>query len=128
MNVAALLAEGFVPVGEWRTPECRVHRVDSIKRKPGLYAFVVDGDVRYIGKANILHRRLRNYSNRCFREGSRQRRACHSEIIDAINRRQTVSVYVKLADGVVGLAQMEGELISKFRPAWNRTHGITCLK
>ena len=126
MSVDGLLAHGFASLGKWRTPECRVHRVDWIKRKPGLSAFVVDGQVCYIGMASTLHRRLRNYSNRCFRGvGTKSPRNCHNEIVNSVNAGRTVYVYAKVLESSAVLVEMETEMILEFRPSWNRTHGIS---
>ena len=51
---------GFQFADAWRTPRCRVHRAAWLQRKPGVYVFVVDGRVCYVGETSkptvLLHR------------------------------------------------------------------------
>jgi hypothetical protein len=116
---------GFGYVGAWRTPECRVHQAAWIKHKRGIYAFVVDGSIKYIGKTDdALHRRLRNYSRRCFRPtGSRRLRPAHAGIVRTIAETGTVHVYALIPDAAILATDLEGDLIRQFQPSWNRTHG-----
>lgn len=115
-----LLSQGFKFVGEWRSPLCRVHRAAWLKRQPGIYAFVIDDVVHYVGMAATLHRRLRNYSNRCFVQNSaRPLRYCHSEIAATIAAGGAVQVFAKLVERS-SLRVIEAELILLMQPAWNR--------
>ncbi|WP_295134320.1 hypothetical protein [uncultured Reyranella sp.] len=118
-----LVGYGFRITGEWRTPESRVHRPPWLRRAPGLYAFVVSGRVCYIGKADMLHRRLRNYSNRCFRPlGSKAHRYCHGQILETLKAGLAVEVYALIFSGKgVALTKRETELIKEIDPPWNRT-------
>ncbi len=117
-----LVDDGFCFVGDWRTRKCRVHHASWLHGKPGIYAFVVDGEVRYIGKAGRLHRRLRRYSNRCFgKPGGSELRRCHREMIAAIDHDQVVSVYALVVDdGSVLLLERERKYIQKLSPLWNQ--------
>ena len=127
-NLEQLLAHGFRHIGDWRTASCRVHRISWIKRKPGVYAFVVDGQVRYVGKADQLHKRLRNYSNRCVRAAtSKALRACHVEIVRSIEAGLIVAVYALALDPSDDTTNwdLERRLIQQLSPPWNRTHGIS---
>ncbi len=112
---------GFRSVGVWRTPECRVHHPSWLHGRPGIYAFVVSGEVRYVGKAGRLHRRLRRYSNRCFgKPGGSELRHCHREIVLSVRSSEIVHVYAMLDDGRESLAQQERKFIDEFKPAWNQ--------
>lgn len=117
-----LIEYGFHLAGEWRTPHCRVHRAWWLRHKPGVYAFVVGDRVCYVGKADRLHRRLRNYSNRCFGEpGAKKYRYCHHQIMAAIDGGQVVQVYALVPDDEsVPLLQLEDRFIQEFLPPWNR--------
>jgi excinuclease UvrABC nuclease subunit len=119
-----LLEHGFRVVGEWRTVSCRVHHHPDLKGRPGLYAFVSGRTVCYIGKADVLHRRLRNYSNRCFRPtGTKGLRSVHAQITRAINAGRTIKVYAMVAAPEVRetITELEARLIREVRPRWNRT-------
>lgn len=119
--VEALAGEGFRFVGEWRSALCRVHSADWLRRKPGLYAFAVRDEIVYVGMAAALHRRLRNYSNRCFRPvGAKVHRHCHREIIAAVGAGRVVQVFAKPMD-IEEIRAAEAELIRRFSPHWNRT-------
>jgi excinuclease UvrABC nuclease subunit len=116
------------------TTTCRPHRDPSIRKKPGLYAFVVANKVQYIGRAEILHRRLRNYSNRSFGSLRVMRvvpsprklkpRCCHTQIVKVVKSCGTVEVFAKVVGDASALCALEDSLIRKFTPPWNRTHGI----
>lgn len=126
MNESDLGDEDFHFLGAWRTPACLVHKPAWLRGKSGLYVFVTIGEVRYVGQASVLHRRLRHYSNRCFRkEGARTLRACHTEILAAIERGHSVAVYVRVLSRESDLLAEEAALIKKARPDWNRTHQIS---
>src|SRR4051812_27425549 len=107
---------GFERIGQWRSETCRVHRTPWLRYRPGVYAFVVRGEVCYVGKADALHRRLRNYSNRCFGPGMRSQRHCHMKIAEAVRARQSVEVYALAA---ADPSEVEDRLIRRLRPRWN---------
>lgn len=117
-----LIELGFQHIGAWRTPDCRVHRIPSLRQAPGIYAFVVGGKVQYLGQADALHRRLRNYSNRCFRPiGAKALRPVHTGIINALNSGACVEVYVLLTEPSRPLSPLETTLRDRFKPPWDRT-------
>jgi hypothetical protein len=104
-----LRQEGFELASQWRSPECRVHR----------------GAFPGSEKADQLHRRLRNYSNRCFAStGGKAPRVCHAGIMQAVGTGRTVYVYARAAEPKTGItnAVLEDRLIRELRPIWNRTH------
>ena len=113
--------EGFKPLDAWTSPASRVHRHSHIHHQPGLYAFVVDGVVCYVGQAERLHRRLRNYSNRCFGAAQgKDPRACHVGIVEAIGSGRHVHVWVRPMP-VEDLDAEEMRLRNELQPAWDRT-------
>lgn len=124
-GVEQLLSDGFTRVGAWPAETQSLHRVQWIKYRPGVYAFIVEGSVMYVGKAGCLHRRLRNYGRRCFQPGARKLRACHSGILAAIGDGHTVEVYALVVlDNASDLHGTEARYIRKLRPSWNRTHAL----
>ncbi len=92
----------------------------------GLYAFVVDDEVVYVGKARVLHRRVRNYSRRAFREQPRAPRVAHSGMSDALGYGIEIKVFVKIMRDAANAAFFEAEtiLIREMRPIWKQTHLI----
>ncbi|URK88005.1 hypothetical protein LP421_10520 [Rhizobium sp. RCAM05350] len=126
MSLSVLLENEFVHVGSWRTVDCLPHKAAWLKYQPGLYAFVVGSTVMYVGRATVLHRRLRNYSRRAFRDEKRALRSAHTNIALSVATAVEVVVYAKIAPGAneVLLDPLETDLIRSFQPAWNGTHGI----
>jgi hypothetical protein len=62
-DIAKLTDRGFRYGGEWPVgAEMRTQLLDQIPSTPGVYAFVADNEVCYIGKANNLHNRLQRYT------------------------------------------------------------------
>lgn len=123
-GIKQLLASGFELVGEWSTSESLVHQAPSIKRKRGIYAFATEENVCYIGMAKTLHKRLRNYGNRCFRPSPRSAalRFCHEKIVETVSAGGTVQVYAAVKDEIESnLYEIEHDLIRQFAPPWNRT-------
>lgn len=121
MSIATLIDDGFQRIGAWRTAECRPHKLATIRYQSGLYVFVVGEMVMYVGKAAPLHRRLRNYTNRSFRNGNRLPRRVHVGINSSVAGGVEVLVFVKVIDGSTksSLLPIEAALIRKLDPPWN---------
>jgi excinuclease UvrABC nuclease subunit len=119
-----LVEVGFRFVGSWRSVDCKPHKEPWLKYQSGLYAFTIDDDVVYIGLATTLHRRLRNYSRRAFRDLIRPPREAHFGIASAISSGIEVKVYAKIMEGADSAELLVAEtlLIRSFNPLWNRTH------
>ena len=79
----------FRRYGSWKPGGGKLQRGDLGRKIPGLYAFVVDGLVQYIGKAEThLRGRVRNY-NRCLIDNPlRPHRDAHGGIARAAQRRK----------------------------------------
>lgn len=124
-----LLSHGFRLVGVWNTPTSRVHYDPSLRYQQGVYAFVVEDHVRYIGKASKLHRRLRNYSRRSFSPSSTQTwREVHRGIVNTLVAGGVVDVYALLIPQEDGRAieNVEATLIQCARPLWNENGYEKC--
>ena len=60
-----LVSNGFERVGCWARPAPKLLRTptgDELRRQPGIYAFIIDGTLRYLGKAAHIRSRLRGYN------------------------------------------------------------------
>jgi excinuclease UvrABC nuclease subunit len=124
MTVDTLEDNGFSFVGSWRTIDCKPHKAPWIRHQSGLYAFAVGDEVVYIGLAKVLHRRLRNYSRRAFRDLNRAPRAAHSSIASGVAGGFEVKVFAKVMPEAdrAALLQAETALIQQMHPVWNRTY------
>lgn len=124
-----LIAAGFHRAGTWQAcqdPNTQGMAIDfNCAREPGLYAFVVADQVRYVGSAQRgLRGRFRRYATtQTMRTSARVR----SEVLRCLEAGESVEIYTltppKLewnglpVDLIMGL---EEALIRNIRPAWNR--------
>src|ERR1041385_7176557 len=94
-GVKILKAGGFTRIGVWRHSETtgfiRFDGASPIPHEPAVYAYVVNGIVRYVGKAHRgLHRRLRTYEiTKSLRTAYRVRQ----EILSRLARGDDVDVF-----------------------------------
>ena len=120
-SVPWLLFLSFRPVGAWDGTMPRIHRAPFFHRRPGVYAFVVDGWVAYIGKAQHLHKRLRSYRRVLKPSDARPFRKAHQGIVATVSASRTVGVYalpIPLeSDRTPG--GVEAELTRSAKPKWN---------
>jgi len=123
MTISSLTDNGFLFVGAWVSIDSKPHKAPWIKYQSGLYAFVLLDEVVYVGKAKVLHRRLRNYSRRAFRDLVRAKRHAHTSISDGVASGVEVHVYAKIMEDADDFALFEAEstLIKELHPIWNRT-------
>ena len=93
-----------------------------LRKIPGLYAFVVDGLVQYIRKAEThLRGRVRNY-NRCLIDNPlRPHRDAHGGIARALKKGKTVDVYIRIATAGDNVSALETTWIRELNPVWNKT-------
>lgn len=123
--VDRLLEAGFELVAAWQLAGDAIVIPDALRRAPAVYAFVVDGEVRYIGSASQhLPRRMRQYAvpGKLSVAGR-----LNGFILDELRLGRRVEVLAAFpepgawqglpVDRVLGL---EAGLIREFRPAWNR--------
>ena len=113
-------------------PFCRLTVQDTAPLSPGVYAWAKDGEVMYVGKADVLRQIV---------HGARMQRAYNDyTYIPASKVRQVSSPRVRvngllnsaLRDGAVvrwwwvqcpstiEASRLEASLIGRWRPAWNR--------
>jgi hypothetical protein len=119
---------GFQRVGLIRgtAADAQLIPVGSFSRGAAVYAFVIEGEVRYIGAAERLARRMTGYRNRQIKNTSQRR--VHQEIrkvlavgheleIFALPITSRPACYSELwIDPLIGI---EAGLIMKFKPEWN---------
>jgi hypothetical protein len=127
-GVELLLSAGFEHVGDWRLEEgalsYEVRRYGNESKI--LYAFVADGQVKYVGKsARSLSQRMYNYKN----PGPSQRTNIknHQRMSELLKQGIPVQIYVFVEKEPLfykGLAinlaaGLEDTLIEHLRPEWN---------
>jgi hypothetical protein len=100
---------------------------NSEPKKPGVYAFVVDGEIRYIGSAQRgLHERLGHYQTTQGRYTAARVRA---EVLKVIMGGKKVEVFTYMPNQTTIIknnlpvdlvAGIETALLRKFKPTWNK--------
>jgi hypothetical protein len=95
--------------------------------KPGVYAFVVDGEICYIGSTQRgLHERLSHYQ---ITQGKYTAARVRSEVLKVIKSGKKVEVFTYMPDPTTVVrdslpvdlvAGIETALLRKFRPTWNK--------
>lgn len=122
----ALLGFGFTATGAWRLhPDGAIELVGDLPRLAGVYAFAVDGVIRYIGVAQRgLHHRMGHY-----RRGPERLRTSHrinSCIRAALQSGANVTVLMATPPvtewnglPVNTTAGLELGLIAMVKPEWN---------
>lgn len=121
-----LLRAGFQPVGEWTEDPASAIKLDATApEKPGIYAFVVDNLIVYIGLTNNnLRTRFEQY--RRGHEGQRTNARVKKLIVQTLSKGQRVKILVATPEPlewrglpVIVAAGLEAGLIQMLRPAWN---------
>jgi len=119
-----LVSNGFERVGCWAKPAQKLLRTpegDELRRKPGIYAFIIDGTLWYLGKAARLRSRLRGYNRSLAVETNRPFRRAHRGILAAWRVDQIVDVWAcpRPSDTPQELAKLESRWIAEKQPGWN---------
>lgn len=122
-----LLEAGFVRLGEWTSTTDDAFELDCIApTDAGVYAFVVDGFIRYIG---LTQRGLRTRMGHYVRGHVRQRTSARVKglILDALRSGSRTEVLIATPPSLEwnGLpintaAGLEAGLIRMLRPEWNK--------
>jgi hypothetical protein len=123
---------GFKQCASWRLRDDKSSFLQvetEIPEKPGIYLFVVDDKVRYVGKADkTLNHRVHSYESR--RRGGKRARPVHVGVRDALKRGDKVTVFtlevkeprIIVSEGMPldRLVGIEAGLIETIDPDWNR--------
>lgn len=129
LNPVSRLQElGFIEIGEWVLKESGItYRLSELEDAcPALYAFLVDGELRYVGKTvRPLKSRLYGYKN----PGKSQKTNSRNNLLinEALVEAKTVLILgyvakdVQLMNGFsVNLpAALEDSIIEELKPEWN---------
>ena len=124
----SLLEIGFREIGSWHIAESGLvlNLNEMSDAVPALYAFVVAGEVRYVGKtARTLQQRLYGY----LKPGDSQRTSIkvRGHILDALLLSSAVEIFgfsdlrvQRVGRFVVNsAAALEDDIIAQLKPAWN---------
>jgi hypothetical protein len=123
---SVLSGAGFLPIGEWiRTSDGELKLDAKPPIEPGVYAFVVDDVVVYVGlTSNGLKARLDQY--RLGHKGQRTNARVKQLITESLSKGQQVAVFVAMPTPtewnglpVNTAAGLEAGLIQMARPVWN---------
>lgn len=123
-----LLNAGFRLIGEWTEDSANAISLNAVAPlEPGVYAFVVDGLVTYVGLTNnTLRTRFEQY--RRGHEGQRTNARVKKLIVQALAKGQRVKVLIATPEPlewrglpVNAAAGLEAGLIQMLRPVWNIT-------
>ncbi len=125
LEAIALEQAGFVRLGSWAAVDGRIALDTPAPRDPGVYAFVIDGKVMYVGVTHAsFHQRMGNYrlGNTSQRTSSRINLKIAEEL--AGGRRVEIYLATPLQSEWNGLpvnvaAGLEEGLIQRFGPPWN---------
>lgn len=133
VNLGKLINVGFERAGQWVLTQHGLGlEIDNVigSKRDVLYAFAVDGSLRYIGKtASVLQTRLQGYKTPpvTANSGASTNIKNNRNIIEALKNGSTVEIYVlhelkKQNHGgfMVSLAAgLEDSLIGDLSPLWN---------
>ncbi|HVA29626.1 MAG TPA: hypothetical protein VNF68_15695 [Candidatus Baltobacteraceae bacterium] len=114
-----LLALGFEPITNWVLKGSRIGLESLAFEENGgwLYAFVVDGDVKYIGlTTRVLRSRMDDYAYIHNSQTDRLR----SLIMTELQAGRAVQIYGSKQSDAATLAAEESRLRALHNPDWNR--------
>lgn len=126
ISVDALEASGFELAGEWvANPSGGIQMTMPAPTAPGVYVFVVDGTIAYVGLSNSgLRKRMDQY--RRGHAGQRTSSRVKALISDALASDHQVQVFIAMPDEqhwntlpINTAAGLEAGLIQAIRPGWN---------
>lgn len=112
------ISVGFSPQAQIVLTGTRFNVVERnwLSRPGWLYAFVSDGEVRYVGRTiNPLGARLDSY-----RHGGDQCARIRACILADLSAGREMWLYGRQIDDTDAIEQEEGRLRREFRPPWNR--------
>ena len=100
MDSRKLLSYGFKPVGDWKKSKKHKNKVkytiNKLQNERVIYAFVVNNDVKYIGKTDrTLTKRMKSYQN-ANKEPPPKKESTNKKIIGLINNNLNSKKLVKI--------------------------------
>lgn len=131
-KLARLKAIGFTLAGTWKNADSAI-TFDSNQLTTArnvLYAFVMDGEVMYIGKTtNTLHHRMQRYKTpaKTSTKGGTTNIKNHRNIKDCLAQGKIIQVFVLPDNGLLQYggfhinlaAGLEDSLVRELKPPWN---------
>jgi len=122
---SVLLEAGFEPIGEWKLTDGRLELNGQAPHEAGVYAFVLDDSVAYVGVTqNGLQTRMEQY--RRGHSGQRTNARVNALIRQALEAGQKVTALAVTPPEmewnglpVDGSAGLEAGLIRRVQPLWN---------
>jgi hypothetical protein len=120
-HVALLVANGFKRIGSWSVASSKLQRCINLEKRPGVYAFVVNDRIEYIGKATNIRGRLRGYNRSLLPEPTPPFRLVHQMIRQTVEADGTVEAWVFMhgSESHETIERLEEKWITGICPAWN---------
>lgn len=126
-----LIDAGFVHAGCWTKHE---FTLELDLGKPGIYALVIDDEIKFIGKTEQdLEVRLRSHRRRAEDAEATRRKPLHFRLAETIYGNRAVEIYVLLCADQVAmwrglpvdvLSGLEAALIRQLDPPYNRADRV----
>ncbi len=127
-GLSRLEAGGFKCVGDWAVngQQLTFRLNDFADKRNVLYAFVIDGNVCYVGKTTMpLQKRLYGYQNPGPKQSTNIKN--HQKIHEMLTDGRCVAIYALPDSGLMQYAGfhlnlaagLEDGIIAEFRPDWN---------
>jgi hypothetical protein len=126
-TISRLTKAGFRRIGLWQLDaECRPHFVSQVPAERGVYALIVNDEVRYVGSAQRgLHKRFLKYNNPNNKGTVAVR--LRGYLTEALKAGSEVSVFLTTPPRTMQwnglpidlIAGLEEGLIQELQPAWN---------
>jgi len=128
LSLAKLKKSGFAKTGRLGLVENGPGVIGAIPTEPGIYLYVLDGKVHYVGKSDkSLRRRILAYARGLGRD--LPRRKVHLGILEAFKAAKHIEIYTRVIadnrdfykDGlpIEYLVGLEAGLIAEINPDWN---------
>lgn len=126
VDIHLLVDAGFVFLGSWVVAETGIVLSTPAPKHPGVYAFVIDGAIKYVGLTKMgFHRRMYSYS----KPGNTQRTSqrINNIIAQHASAGTVVEIFIAVPPALEwnGLpintaAGLEAGLIELIQPEWNK--------
>jgi excinuclease UvrABC nuclease subunit len=120
---AWLNAHQFEFYGSWSPDDRKLRRCPLGRNVPGVYAFVVDGTIQYLGKAGHMRGRIRAYRRAFQPVSTRPFRGAHKGIRASLKNGRAVHVLIFRTSDADEALKREAEWIYELKPCWNGKSG-----